>query len=100
VISVSGGTSRILVEKLGSATRWQGISWSPEGTTLAYASGSSLWKIPRDGGDAIRIETGLDARIGKIDWSPDGKSIAFTATKGGEHELWLMEDFLHLVSAE
>jgi Tol biopolymer transport system component len=100
VIAVSGGTSRVLTEKLGTATRWQGISWAPDGTMLAYVSGSSVWKIPREGGDAIKIETGRGARIGKIDWSPDGKSIAFGATKGGEHELWLMEGFLHLVSTE
>ena len=64
VIPVNGGPSRILIENLGSASRWQGISWSPEGKMLAYSSGSKLWKVSREGGDPIRIETGLDHRIG------------------------------------
>jgi len=32
-----------------------------------------------------------------IDWSPDGSKIAFSAGYFREEELWLMEDFLHLV---
>lgn len=28
------------------------------------------------------------------DVSPDGKKIAFTDWKGGDGELWIMEDFL------
>jgi len=46
----------------------------------------------------IAVETGLDAnaRVCKIALSSDGKSIALTAAIGGEHELWLMEDFLPL----
>jgi Tol biopolymer transport system component len=34
-----------------------------------------------------------------LSWSPDGSRIAFTASKGGDPELWFMEDFLHLVKS-
>jgi Tol biopolymer transport system component len=100
VVPVNGGPSRLLAADLDSGLWHQGISWSPDGQALAYATGSTLWRIPRDGGEPKKIETGLNARIGRVDWSPDGESIAFAAFKGGEHELWLMEDFLHLVSNE
>jgi Tol biopolymer transport system component len=36
----------------------------------------------------------MSAEASKIGWSPDGKKIAFTHWKGGDHELWLMENFL------
>ncbi|HUV14726.1 MAG TPA: hypothetical protein VMY18_13865, partial [Acidobacteriota bacterium] len=99
VVPADAGRSRILA-KVGGGLRWQGISWSPDGKMLAYVSEAKLWKISSDGGTPSRIETGLDARISKIDWSPDGKTIAFSAHRGGEHELWLMEDFLPLVKTE
>jgi Tol biopolymer transport system component len=100
VVPASGGPSKILQDDLENGLWRQGIAWSPDGQTLVYASGTSLWRIPREGGDPKEIETGMDARIGRVDWSPDGDRIAFSATKGGEPELWLMEDFLHLVSVE
>jgi Tol biopolymer transport system component len=98
VIPADGGTSRILASNLGEGLRWRGIAWSPDGNTLAYAANEKLYKAPRAGGAPLAIETGLDAdaRVSKIAWSPDGKSISFTANVGGEHELWLMEDFLPL----
>ncbi len=97
IIPVDGGISRILVPEVGSALRYYGLAWSPDGNSLAYALNDRLYKIPREGGAPVAVETGLDARISKIAWSPNGKSIAFTAAIGGEHELWLMEDFLPLV---
>jgi Tol biopolymer transport system component len=50
--------------------------------------------VSPDGGQPRKIETGLDARHLKVDWSRDGERIAFTASQGGEPELWLMENFL------
>jgi Tol biopolymer transport system component len=32
--------------------------------------------------------------VTKIGWSPDGKKIAFTVYGGGNHGLYLMENFL------
>ncbi len=63
------------------------IRWSPDGEIIAYVTGGKIWLAPRDGGEATSIETGLDARIGRIDWLPDGKTIAFIATTGGKREL-------------
>jgi len=93
IVPAAGGASRIIAEVAGS-----GLTWSPDGEMLAYAAAGALWRVPAAGGAPTRIETGLDARLEKPVWSPDGKSITFSGTSGGRaHELWLMEDFLHLV---
>jgi Tol biopolymer transport system component len=98
IVPISGGPSRVLTEVKGNL-RVLGLAWSPAGESLAFASNGSLWRIPAAGGTPQRIETGLDARVEKIAWSPDGGNIAFGASSGGEHDLWLMEDFIHLVKA-
>jgi dipeptidyl aminopeptidase/acylaminoacyl peptidase len=95
IVPAAGGASRILAEVAGN-----GLTWSPDGETLAYASGGALWRIPAAGGTPTKIETGLDgSRLERPVCSPDGRTIAFSATSGGEHEFWLLEDFIHLVKA-
>jgi tricorn protease len=85
---------------LGWRLLQQDRALAPDGKRLAYVSEGVLWTIPTGGGNPTQVQTGLDeARMGKIDWSPDGKTIVFNATRGGEHELWLMENFIHLVKA-
>jgi Tol biopolymer transport system component len=51
--------------------------------------------VSLDGGEPKQIETGLDEWLhSQIAISPDGKILAFTAFKGGDFDLWLMENFL------
>jgi Tol biopolymer transport system component len=57
-----------------------------------------MWVVSAEGGEAVPVETGLDARVQNVSWSPDGQKLAFVGTRGGEPEVWLMEDFLSLVT--
>jgi len=93
IIPVQGGEPRIVatVEELKNHDE---LAWSPDGTKLVYSSKGSIWVVSPDGGEPEEIETGLDAKAGHVSWSPDGKKLAFTAIKGGEEELYLMENFL------
>ena len=93
VIPAESGESRIVVDKLECNYHF-GLSWSPDSKNIAYVSEGKLYTVPLEGGDPQEIHTGLDATHLKMDWSWDGKKIVFGATQGGEHELWLMEDFL------
>ena len=94
VIPVKGGESREVVEVDKVNEWWDELAWSRDGKKIAYSSKGSIWVVSLDGGEPEKIKTGLDARVTHISWSPDGKKIAFTASKGGDIELWLMEDFL------
>jgi Tol biopolymer transport system component len=93
IIPVQGGEPKI-VATAGELKNHDELAWSPDGTKLVYSSKGSIWVVSSDGGEPEEIETGLDAKAGHVSWSPDGKKLAFTAIKGGEEELWLMENFL------
>jgi len=93
VIPVQGGEPRVVV-KVEEVRNYDELAWSPDGTKLVYSSKGSIWIVSSDGGEPEEIETGFDAKAGHVSWSPDGKKLAFTAIKGGEEELWLMENFL------
>ena len=91
VIPAVGGASRVLVSDLEGKLRGQGLTWSPDGSAIAYTAGGRVWKVGREGGEP----TGLQADPHQIDWSPDGQRLVFNVYMGGisELELWLMEDF-------
>jgi Tol biopolymer transport system component len=94
VIPVQGGEPRVVV-KVDKVNEWRDeLSWSPDGKKIAYSSKGSIWVVSLDGGEPEEIKTGLDAKATHLSWSPDGEKIAFTAIKGGDTELWLMENFL------
>ena len=93
VIPVQGGEPRI-VAKVNEVSGWSEMDWSRDGKKLAYSSKGSIWVVSLDGGEPEEIKTGLDAKANHISWSPHGEKIAFTASQGGDTELWVMEDFL------
>jgi Tol biopolymer transport system component len=91
---LAGGPSRILTKVAGTG----GIAWSADGKRIAYNADGKIWVISSAGGNPAVIETGLDnASLIDISWSRDGQKLAFTAHTGGAPELWLIEEFLHLV---
>jgi len=95
-IPVGGGKPRVIAN-ITKKHRHYELAWSPDGERLAYTCEGKIWVVPKEGGTPVEIETGLEAKAYKIGWSPDGKKIAFTHWKGGDDELWMMEDFLSLI---
>ncbi len=96
---VQGGTPRVLlnVERFHSHSD---LSWSPDGSELAYTLEGRLMVVSLKSGETREVQTGVlgkGAQNFHIDWSPDGSRFVFSAGFGGESELWLMEDFLHLI---
>src|SRR5262245_43035232 len=78
-----------------------GVQVSPDGKRVLYtvnepvmASEKSeyltqLWMAPADGGDAYQM-TFSEKPSTNPDWSPDGRWIAFTSSRSGKNNLYLM----------
>jgi Tol biopolymer transport system component len=109
LIPAEGGDSRVVtdlrridslaVPSVGGLA-FSEVAWSPDGRELAFSFDERLWTVGVGGGAVTEVRTVLTGvRAIYLDWSPDGRTIAFTVSQGGDEELWLMEDFIHLVKA-
>jgi dipeptidyl aminopeptidase/acylaminoacyl peptidase len=72
-INIDGTGLRRLVEEPGAF----GARWSPDGTTVAFIQGGSVFVVPAEGGTPRQ----LSRRTGVVDiaWHPDGASVYFLA---------------------
>lgn len=78
-----------------------GVRVSPDGKRVLYTVNESvmtaekseyltqIWMANADGGDAYQMTFG-EKPSGSPDWSPDGRWIAFTSSRSGKNNLYLM----------
>ena len=66
------------------------VSWSPDGRSLVFSMGGSLWRQELDSETANQLteSNGYDYQP---DWSPDGKQIIFVRYTGASMELMLFD---------
>lgn len=63
-------------------------SITPDGSTIVFSYESDLWKVPAEGGMAVRI-TGMDGEETTSSISPDGKWLAFTSNQYGNDDVYI-----------
>lgn len=101
------GTGRVMVMRrdgrnLHAVTPPQpqpaGLTWSPDGRSLAYTSGRDIWRVDLATGSPVDL-TNHTAAEGveswQPSWSPDGKSIAYDT-----FEICFRCTTLHIISAD
>src|SRR5262245_4416892 len=58
-------------------------------TQIVFSFAGDLWSVPRSGGDAIRLTTGIGIETDPH-FSPDGTQIAFTGVYDGNPDVFVM----------
>jgi TolB protein len=77
LVDRDGSHRRTLVQRVSA----QHLAWSPDGTSLAYDSGESIWRVDLSGGAPVRLtadDPARDIESWQPSWSPDGKTIAYS----------------------
>lgn len=91
------GQDRFPIRQLTSDPAQEGFAtWSPDGKYIVFQhtdmydtlGKNGLWRVSAEGGKAEQIFEGL-AEHPK--WSPDGTKIAFTSTRSGSFDIWIMD---------
>src|SRR5436190_13655223 len=62
---------------------------SPDGSTIAFVSGGDIWEAPARGGDA-HLLVSHPANEQRPLYSPDGSRIAFTSTRTGNGDVYVL----------
>src|SRR5262245_11051633 len=84
-----------LVPTLATGQQTEGPLWlrnaaiSPDGQSIAFCYQGDIWRVPVGGGDAVPLTTN-DAYDHTPVWSHDGRSIAFTSTRYGNNDVFVM----------
>ena len=79
------------------------IALSPDGSFFVYSAidgrDLGLWIMQADGDESVQLVShpGFNESPG---WSPDGKKIAFTSTRSGTFDVWIMDVDMEKVREE
>ena len=69
---------------------WLSIDVAPEGDSLIFDLLGDLYRLPIDGGEAIRLTSGLGYDSQPV-ISPDGQQLAFISDRNGATNLWVAD---------
>jgi TolB protein len=77
LVDANGSHRRVLVPQASP----QHLAWSPDGTSLAYDTETSIWRVDLATATPVRLTTDdptQDVESWQPSWSPDGTTIAYS----------------------
>jgi len=63
---------------------------SPDGREVAFVSGGDIWTVPIGGGEARLLVSDPALEVRPL-YSPDGKMLAFTSTRTGNGDIYVLD---------
>ena len=66
------------------------VDVSPDGETLLFDLLGDLYTVPRSGGAATRLTSGMALDLQPV-FSPDGRRILFVSDRSGNENLWIID---------
>ncbi|MFQ5638023.1 MAG: DPP IV N-terminal domain-containing protein [bacterium] len=97
VMPALGGIPRQVFAPTDASGFFAKITWSPDGTRIAFSDPSGLYVVPAGGGEPAQLflsSTKNILLISKPAWSPDGEHIAYTEIMGAgvsTAKIWIVQ---------
>jgi Tol biopolymer transport system component/imidazolonepropionase-like amidohydrolase len=66
------------------------VDVSPDGGMILFDLLGDLYSVPRRGGDAVRLTSGMALDLQPV-FSPDGRRILFVSDRSGNENLWIVD---------
>ena len=91
------GLWKISPDGTGAKQIFSGIAehpkWSPDGRYIVFDAdtGQSTKMIPAEEGMSLPLTVTPQGHNEGVSWSPDGTKIAFTSTRSGSFDIWIMD---------
>ncbi len=83
--------STLAAAGLNAAPLWlRNVAISPDATEIAFTYKGHIYTVPVAGGDARQITSG-NSYNSVPRWSPDSKTIAFTSTREGSNDIFVVD---------
>jgi Tol biopolymer transport system component len=91
VVPAAGGQSRDVYRQPRGSGRIYSVTWTPDSRHLVFSRRGEIWRVPAEGGDAVKLGLPKMESLRELRVHPDGRRLAFTAGVGAA-EVWVMEN--------